>query len=329
MLSRGTLFEPRQARIDILGLLQHVIVRDIERRKIFLDDEDRQDFIDRLTHVLEATQTICYAWAMLDNHVHLLLMPTIQPLARFMRKLLTGYAVSFNHRHKRSGYLFQNRYKSIVCDGDAYLMELVRYIHLNPVRARLVPDIQDLTSYRWCGHRQMMGRGKEQLITEDDIFALFARHKDAARKAYLQFLNDGLQQKSDKLSSGGRKASQALDDTLTDQDLYDDRILGGGHFVERILEQTQLPEASKTVDDITALVAKHYNVDTDELFFPNKARTIASAKAVICYLATRRYRLAGTSVAKRLGITRSAVSRAAQRGQHLFRGDDVLRERFG
>ncbi len=320
---------PRQARIDIPGLLQHVIVRGIERRKIFLDDEDRQDFIDRLTHVLEATQTICYAWAMLDNHVHLLLMPTLQPLSRFMRKLLTGYAVSFNHRHKRSGHLFQNRYKSIVCDGDAYLMELVRYVHLNPVRARLVPDIRDLTDYRWCGHRQMMGRGKDQLITEDDIFALFARHKNTARKAYLQFLNDGLQQKSDKLTRGGRKASQTFDDSLTDQDLYDDRILGGGHFVERILEQMQLTERTKTLGDITATVAKHYNVDTDELFFPNKARTIAKAKAVICYLATRRYRLTGTSVAKRLGITRSAVSRAAQRGQHLFEEDDVLRERFG
>ena len=319
---------PRQARIDIPGLLQHVIVRGLERNKIFLDDDDRQDFITRLTHVLEATQTICYAWAMLDNHVHLLLMPTIQPLSRFMRKLLTGYAVSFNHRHKRSGYLFQNRYKSIVCDGDTYLMELVRYIHLNPVRSGMVPDMQALTGYRWCGHRQMMGRGKEQLITEDDIFALFARHKNTARKAYIQFLCDGLQQKSDKFSRGGRKASQALDDTLTDQDLYDDRILGGGYFVERVLEQTQLPEGSKTVDDITALVAIHYNVDTDELFFPNKTRTIACAKAVICYLATRRYRLAGTSVAERLGITRSAVSRAALRGQHLFEEDDVLREKF-
>ena len=319
---------PRQARIDIPGLLQHVIVRGIERRKIFLNDEDRQDFIDRLTHVLESTQTICYAWAMLDNHVHLLLMPTIQPLARFMRKLLTGYAVSFNHRHKRSGYLFQNRYKSIVCDGDSYLMELVSYIHLNPVRARLVPELQDLTDYRWCGHRQMMGRGNEQLITEDDIFVLFARHKNTARKAYLQFLNDGLQQKNDKLSRGGRKASQAFDDSLTDHDLYDDRILGGGYFVERILEQTQLPERSKTFDDITALVAKHYNIDADELIFPNKTRTIASAKAVICYLATRRYRLMGTSVAKRLGITSSGVSRAAQRGQYLFAEDDVLQEKF-
>ncbi len=90
-----------------------------------------------------------------------------------------------------------------------------------------------------------------------------------------------------------------------------------------------MPESSKTVDDVTALVAKHYNVDMDELFFPNKTRAVASAKAVICYLATRRYRLAGTLVAKRLGVTRSAVSRAAQRGQHLFAEDDVLRERFG
>ena len=105
---------PRQARIDIPGLLQHVIVRGVARTDIFLDDEDREDFVQRLSCLLAETKTICSAWALLDNHVHLLLTPTEQPLARFMRRLLTGYAVVFNLRHKRAGHLFQNRYKSIV-----------------------------------------------------------------------------------------------------------------------------------------------------------------------------------------------------------------------
>lgn len=97
--------------------------------------------------------------------------------------------------------------------------------------------------------------------------------------------------------------------------LHTDQILSGSKVSREteILEQTQLSESSKTVDDITALVARHYNLDMDELILPMKTRTIAGVKVVICYLATRRYSLAGTSVAKRLGITRSAVSQAVQR----------------
>ena len=131
---------PRKARIDMPGLLQHVIVRGIERRKIFLDDHDRGMFVNRFSALLEETGSDCFAWALLGNHVHALLRCNRTELSVFMRRLLTGYAVNFNHRHKRSGHLFQNRYKSIICEEDTYLLELIRYIHLNPLRAAMVPD---------------------------------------------------------------------------------------------------------------------------------------------------------------------------------------------
>uniref|UniRef100_UPI000479D4A4 transposase n=1 Tax=Citrifermentans bremense TaxID=60035 RepID=UPI000479D4A4 len=121
---------PRAARIDIEGLLQHVIARGIEKRDIFYDDKDRRAFLDRLSPMLLKTKTQCLAWSLMSNHFHILLRPTQGKLSELMRRLLTGYAVSFNLRHHRSGHLFQNRYKSIVCDEDAYLLELVRYIHL-------------------------------------------------------------------------------------------------------------------------------------------------------------------------------------------------------
>jgi len=117
---------PRQRRIDIPGLVQHVIFRGVARSDIFLDDDDREGFISRLNPLLAETETRCYAWALLNNHVHLLLKPTHQPLAPLMRRLLTGYAVSFNLRHNRYGHLFQNSYKSLVCDVENYLLELVR-----------------------------------------------------------------------------------------------------------------------------------------------------------------------------------------------------------
>jgi REP element-mobilizing transposase RayT len=109
--------------------------RGIERRKIFWDDTDRSSFLERLAVILEETQTQCYAWALIPNHFHILLRTGPTPLSKVMRRLMTGYAVTFNRRHRRAGHLFQNRYKSVVCEEDPYLLELIRYIHLNPLRA--------------------------------------------------------------------------------------------------------------------------------------------------------------------------------------------------
>ena len=139
---------PRKARIDAAGALHHIIVRGIERRKIFWDDTDRDSFVKRLGQVLAETQTDCFAWALIPNHAHLLLRTGLTPISGVMRRLLTGYAVEFNRRHRRHGHVFQNRYKSILCQEDPYLKELVRYIHLNPLRAKLVADYNSLIGWR-------------------------------------------------------------------------------------------------------------------------------------------------------------------------------------
>ena len=155
---------PRQTRLDAPGQLQHVMARGIERRKIFLNDKDRESFLERLANILEETQTQCYAWALIPNHFHLLLRTGPTPLSKVMRRLMTGYAVTFNKRHKRAGHLFQNRYKSVVCEEDAYLLELIRYIHLNPLRAGLVKDLKELDKYPWTGHSAILGRRKNPLL---------------------------------------------------------------------------------------------------------------------------------------------------------------------
>ena len=131
---------PRLARLDAPGVLHHVMIRGIERCKIFLNDKDREDFVERLAKLLPNTKTACYAWVFIPNHAHFLFRTGLVPLATLMKRVLTGYAVSFNHRHNRHGQLFQNRYKSIVCQEDVYLKELVRYIHMNPLRAGIVKD---------------------------------------------------------------------------------------------------------------------------------------------------------------------------------------------
>ena len=115
---------PRQSRIDAPGAIHHVIIRGIERRMIFQDNSDQEAFLDRLGKILTESSTSCYAWSLLGNHGHFLFRTGMFPISRLMRKLLTGYAVSFNRRHGRHGHLFQNRYKSILCEEEIYLKDL-------------------------------------------------------------------------------------------------------------------------------------------------------------------------------------------------------------
>ena len=183
---------PRIARIDTPGLLHHVMIRGIERRKIFNDDKDRENFIERLSILLPETRTQCYAWSFLSNHAHFLLRSGPSGIAALMRRLLTGYAVSYNRRHKRHGQLFQNRYKSIICQEDAYLQELVRYIHLNPLRSKVVVDLKELDRYSYCGHSALIGKKKREWQDVEYILGLFGRSVGKARKGYVSYVKKGI-----------------------------------------------------------------------------------------------------------------------------------------
>ncbi len=125
------------------------MVRGLEPRVIFRDDPGRADFVHRLAQLAEQGALTVYAWALFPNHAHLLIRTGTRPLARSMRSLLTGYAGAFNRRHKRVGHLFQNQYKSLVVEAEPYLLELVRYLHLDPLRAQVVPDLRKLDRYPW------------------------------------------------------------------------------------------------------------------------------------------------------------------------------------
>jgi len=147
---------PRKARIDIPGCLYHVIGRGTERRKIFLANKDRADFLARLSSALDKTGGKCLAWCLMPNHFHLLILRGKGTLSELMRRLMTGYAVGFNVRHRRCGHLFQNRYKAVLCEEDGYLLELSAYIPLNPLRAGLVKDMGELEKYRWSSYSEVL-----------------------------------------------------------------------------------------------------------------------------------------------------------------------------
>ena len=185
---------PRLARLDAPGVVHHVIIRGIEKRKIFRDTKDRDNFLDRLSQLLPETKTSCYAWALLSNHAHFLFKTGDVSLSTLMRRLLTGYVVSFNRRYRRHGHLFQNRYKSIVCQEDVYLRELVRYIHLNPLRAKIVENINKLNGYKYCGHGILLGKRKVEWQDTKYVLSYFGSRTAEARKHYVSYVREGIRE---------------------------------------------------------------------------------------------------------------------------------------
>ena len=233
---------PRQGRIDAPGALHHVICRGIERRRVFRRDSDRDDLIERLESILRDTETACYAWALLPNHFHLLLRTGNTPIARVMRKLLSGYAGRFNRLHRRSGHLFQNRYKSILYQEEPYLLELVRYIHLNPLRAKQVASLKQLEGYRYSGHGALMGKSPNAWQATDAVLRFFGRTLPSARRHYRQFVEQGIAQgRRPELNGGGLIRSHGGWGAVTsmrrrrEHVKSDERILGDSDFVQSVL----------------------------------------------------------------------------------------------
>jgi len=312
---------PRIARLDITGVLQHVIIRGVDRGDIFLDDDDRQSFLDRFSNLLVQTETECLAWSLMTNHVHMLVRPTQGKLGHFMRRLLTGHAVTFNLRHNRSGHLFQNRFKSIICEEDPYLLELVRYIHLNPLRAGIVKGIAELKEYPWSGHAVLMGCREMPGQNVEEVLGYYGKRKRTARENYQAFVADGISlgQREELVGGGLRRVLKLAGNELVTA--YDDRILGSGDFVESLKQVKEVAERMDNRISITQLikrVAEFASVDPQTVCQRGRKTLVADVKSIICYLAVRRIGYSGETIAKALGITRSGVCRGASRGAALI-----------
>ncbi len=316
---------PRSARLDAPGVLHHIMGRGIEKRPIFLADEDRNDFLSRLGLLAEEGCIKVYAWVLLSNHFHLLCKTGKIPLAHSMRRLLTGYVVRFNKRHNRNGYLFQNRYKSIVCQEDSYLMELVRYIHLNLIRAGIVKGLRELNRSPWSGHSALMGYKRREWQDTEYVLSYFGKVV-GRRRNYLNFVKDGIKMgRRPELVGGGlirslggwaqvvslrRKGNKAA---------HDDRILGSGEFVEGLLSEADKRERDTLrlrgkVQDLGSLarrVGKREGVGELELRSGGRRGKVSRARRLFCQVAVGQMGYPAAEVARFLGVTTSAVVRAA------------------
>ncbi len=323
---------PRKARIDAPGALHHIIARGIARRKLFDDDDDRDFFIERLGEIVSDTDTQCFAWALIPNHFHLLLKTGAVPISTVMKRLLTGYAMYYNRRHKRYGHLFQNRYKSILCQEDSYLLELTRYVHLNPLRAKLVSDINELSNHPYSGHAVLMGRATADWQNTKYILGLFDDKPSVSRRRYLEFVKRGVAAgKRQDLTGGGLlrsvggwSAVKSLRNTGGNQK-GDERILGDGEFVKKALSQAEesferkyrLKAKGVDITRIAERVAEIMGMTSEAVWASGKQPKIVQARSLLCYWATSELGIRQAWLSRKLGISQAAVSLSVSRGRRI------------
>lgn len=326
---------PRLARLDAPGVLHHIMIRGIERRNIFRNNKDRGGFLDRLSSLISDTETACYAWALMPNHAHFLFRTGKVPLATIMRRLLTGYAVSFNRRYKRHGHLFQNRYKSIVCQEEIYLWELVRYIHLNPVRGGIVSTLSELNRYDYSGHSVLMGRKNRPWQDMDYVLGFFGKTSGRAKKAYFSYMEAGFEQgHRDELiggglirSLGGWSEARRHGLKFRDHIKNDERILGESDFVANVLSEAEealerkyeLKSLGYDLDNVAKRVAEIYEMELGDVFLKGKHRKSVKARSLLCYWAVRELGYSLTELARRWNMSVAGVGYSVERGEAILR----------
>ena len=312
---------PRRARLDAEGAIHHVIVRGIEQRRIFDDDGDRGNFVSRLATVAAETDTTIYAWALLPNHAHALVRSGPLGLSKYMRRLLTGHAVYYNRRHERTGYLFQNRYKSLLCEEEPYFRELIRYIHLNPLRAGLVADLRELDSYPWCGHAFVMKGSEYPWHDVSSVLSRFGEKRQEARRRYRDFLESGIREEA----AGGNRLEWRSDWSLLDwlkklqppgrtEPSGDGRILGGEAFARGVGrgKSAPLPDAAAAKVVIRRGCEKA-GVAVEELLSGSRRAGVVELRRG---LAGQLIALSGMTLAeigRLLGVTKAAVYKILDR----------------
>ncbi|MBN1382484.1 MAG: transposase [Deltaproteobacteria bacterium] len=323
---------PRGSRIDAAGAVHHIMVRGIERKKIFESNADRDHFLKRLGEILQDTQTTCFAWSLIPNHFHLLLRTGNVPISTVMRRLLTGYAIWYNRTHRRHGHLFQNRFKSILCQEDAYLLELVRYIHLNPLRARLVQDLDALDDYPYSGHSALMGRVRNLWQETEEILRLFGNRPASAQRDYRNYVGEGIDQgRRQDLTGGGliRSAGgwEGLKTGGSERNHWrsDERILGDGDFVTQVLAQAQeqlemrhaLRADGMDLDKVALRVSELMNIKVDDVWAKGKRQYIVDARSLLCFWAVEELGLMMSSLGRKFKLSIPAISKSVARGKQI------------
>jgi len=254
----------RKPRIHIPGAVYHVVLRSVDNQPLFADDEDFHYFCQLMQEGVERFDHRIHAFCLMPDHAHLAVQVGSLSLSRAMQNLSFRYTRWFNGRHQRTGPLFRGRYKAILVDGALYLLELVRYIHLNPMRSALVRVPID---YPWSSHRTYCGKQNLGWLTTAHVLSQFDPHERIAMNRFQRFMVDGLSEKErDDLQRGGT---------------IDRRVLGNEQFVAEALDAPPVKVGGAAdVRAVVEAVLERYGIALKELAAPGKKRLASEARAV-------------------------------------------------
>ena len=284
----------RKPRVEFDGALYHVIVRGNNRRDIFRDDVDRVSYLERIEHYRKRYQGTVYAYVLMSNHAHLLIETGTVGLSKIMQGIQFSYTQRYNWRHGVVGHLFQGRYKAILCDRDIYLLELVRYIHLNPARMK---HAVDPWKYPWSSHRAYLGenhRVKVQ-VSINAVLKQFASKPRAARRGYIEFMKDGLKQGH----------MEQFYNTV------EQRFLGDEEFIEEVEKKKQKEPAKLKVKFLSLVegVAAVYGVSAERLLGRERKRNWIKPRSLLVYAAREWCGMEAKALAEGLNRDASMISR--------------------
>ena len=293
---------PRAPRLHLPGGVYHVILRGNNRQPLFFDDECRCRLDDLVAGGIERYGCRVHAYCWMTNHVHLAVEVGQHPLGRLVQWVASQYARATNRRYGRSGHLFERRHRALLIDRDSYLLQLVRYIHRNPVRAGIVHDPAD---YRWSSHHAYVGTTASPWLTTSLVLSQFAATGARARARFGAFVREDTAQDEFELLERGCE--------------HDTRISGSERFVDRVLDRPTTLVLPPSLDKLVARVCADYGLAEEVLASPNRARLHAEARARIAWEATHCGAATLAEVARRLNRAEPVLCRAVARYRQRYR----------
>lgn len=292
----------RKPRLEVEGGLYHLITRGNNRRRIFGDEDDYQKMLKLIGDTKRKLPFYFYAFCLMPNHIHLLVERQQDAISRVMHRVLTGYSRYFNRKNGRVGHSFQKRYKAILCQSDQYLAELIRYIHLNPVRAKMVSNP---AAFRYSSHRAYLGMDKPWLVDVDPVLRHFGATKKLARERFEMFVNEGLKFGHREEFYGGEEG----------------RILGAEEFVETMKKrvgEVGKPKdkrgAARELEGLIEAVAEATRLKREDICSRSKNGAVVIAKEALIIVG-REVGGNNAELARLIGVDSSVVSRRFESGR--------------
>ena len=301
----------RKPRIHYPGAVYHVILRGNARQDIFFDDKDRYRFYLFMQEGVERFGHRVFAFCLMTNHIHLALQVGEVSLSRIMQNLTFRYTRWVNWRLKRSGHLFQGRYKSVLVDEDSYLLELVAYIHLNPVRASMV-EVPE--SYPWSSYKAYLGKELIPWLNTDYILSRFSTTLSRARRQFVEFVAE--------------RSKDGHQEEFYGKGSMDNRIMGEDQFVENVLEKTEsIPVRKPGIEEVLQEIKKLYGLHEEDIVAPSQKRLQSEARSMAAWAVQELTDEPLTKLAVRLGRDPSSLSAAIRRLEQRRKNEAACEEK--